>query len=58
MEKYNCENCVYCGKGGVFNRNKKCDSCLVEVKNHVIVGKPTNFKSIEEVKDNDKFKKY
>ena len=45
MEKYDCKNCVHNGKGGVFNRNKKCEHCTVDSKN--IYGKPSNYKEKE-----------
>lgn len=45
MEKYDCKKCVHNGKGGVFNRNKKCEHCTVDSKN--IYGKPSNYKEKE-----------
>lgn len=41
--KYNCENCIHYGKGGVLNRSKKCANCQVDIKNHEVVGKPSNY---------------
>ena len=45
MEKYDCKKCVHNGKGGVFNRNKKCKSCTIDSKN--MHGKPSNYKEKE-----------
>lgn len=50
MNKYNCENCIHDGKGGVFNRSKKCKGCLVEIKDGIVVGKPSKFEEREKVK--------
>lgn len=47
--KYNCENCIHYGKGGVLNRRKKCANCQVDIKNHEVVGKPSNYEERREV---------
>lgn len=46
MEKYDCKNCVYNGKGGVFNTNKKCQHCTVDSND--LKGKPSCFKAKEQ----------
>lgn len=42
MEKFDCKKCVYNGKGGVFNPNKKCTNCTVDSKD--IYGRPSCYK--------------
>ena len=43
MNEYDWKKCVHEGKGGVFKRNKKCSSCVIDTKD--MSKKPTNFKS-------------
>lgn len=53
MKKYDCKNCINSKTGSVFKRNKKCESCLVDIKNHTIIGKPSNYKEIKGEQNND-----